>query len=68
MISSLPSKDVSVKSNPDLRKSLVLLPPEHFKNCGTPKESDTAHIVTIRNSHYETVPIGLSQDIPDVFL
>ena len=68
IISSLPSKDVSVKSNPDLRKSLVLLPPEHFKNCGTPKESDTAHIVTIRNSHYETVPIGLSQDIPDVFL
>ena len=30
--SSSPSKDISIKSNPDLRKSLVLLPPEHFKN------------------------------------
>ena len=67
--SSSPSKDISIKSNPDLRKSLVLLPPEHFKNCEPSKQNEqAAHIVTIRNSQYETVPIGLSQDIPDVFL
>lgn len=31
-------------------------------------EAGTAQIVTIRNAQYETLPIGLSQDIPDVFL
>jgi len=67
--SSCPSKDVSVKSNPDLTRSTVLVPPEPFKNCDDSEESEGgAHIVTIRNSEYETVPIGLSQDIPDVFL
>ena len=67
--SSITSKDTSIKSNPDLTKSAVLLPPEPFKNCENSEEREGgAHIVTIRNSEYETMPIGLSQDIPDVFL
>ena len=67
--SSFPTKDVSVKSNPDLTRSTVLVPPEPFKNYDDSEEHEGGvHIVTIRNSEYETVPIGLSQDIPDVFL
>ena len=46
---------LSRKSNPELGKSL---------NHNSP----TAHILTLGNSKYETVPLGLSQDIPDVFL
>jgi len=65
---SFPLQEVSVKSNPDLRKSLIVIPPDHIQKRGSPQSSDTAHILTIRNSQYETVPLGLSQDIPDVFL
>ena len=62
----LPIKDISMKSNPDVRKSILLLPTD--KRSPSAQSSDSAHIVTIRKSEYETVPIGLSQDIPDVFL
>ena len=65
---SLHLQEVSIKSSPDLRKSLLLLPTNQSKNCESSNSSDRAHIVTIQNSRYETVPIGLSQDIPDVFL
>ena len=42
-------------SNPELRETL---------SC----KKENAHIVTLGNSKFETVPFGLSQDIPDVFL
>lgn len=49
------AEEASTSSNPELRKTL---------SC----TQDKAHIVTLGTSKFETVPFGLSQDIPDVFL
>lgn len=38
------------------------------KTLSLKQERDKAHIITLGNSKFETVPFGLSQDIPDVFL
>ena len=50
-------EEISRKSNPELRKSIS------FKD-----DNEKAHIITLGNSKYETIPLSLSQDIPDVFL
>ena len=52
-----------MKSNPDLTKPLSFETHEDMKDL-----SDNVHILTLQNEKYETVPFGLSQDIPDVFL
>ena len=38
------------------------------KTLSLKQDRDKAHIITLGNSKFETVPFGLSQDIPDVFL
>ena len=57
MQQSILLKDISRKLNPELRKSIS------FKD-----DNEKAHIITLGNSKYETIPLSLSQDIPDVFL
>ena len=57
------TQEASVKSNPDLTKPLSFETHEDMKDL-----SDNVHILTLQNEKYETVPFGLSQDIPDVFL
>ena len=57
------TQEASVKSNPDLTKALSFETSEDIKEL-----SDNVHILTLQNEKFETVPFGLSQDIPDVFL
>merc|ERR1711997_1389224 len=51
------TREVSVKSNPDLTKPSSLETEEDL--------SDNVHIMTLQNEKYETGLFGLSQDIPD---
>ena len=57
------TREVSVKSNPDLTKPSSLETEEDEEDL-----TDNVHIMTLQNEKYETGLFGLSQDIPDVFL
>ena len=57
------TQEPSVKSNPDLTKASSFETEEDRREL-----SDNVHILTLQNEKFETVPFGLSQDIPDVFL
>ena len=57
------TREVSVKSNPDLTKPSRLETEEDEEDL-----TDNVHIMTLQNEKYETGLFGLSQDIPDVFL